>query len=584
MDPIAEIKQKIDIVDLIGGYIEIKKAGRNYKAACPFHGEKTPSFMISPELQIYKCFGCGEAGDIFSFHQKIEGIDFADSLKHLAERAHVILPEKSYDPDKKKRETMLKINEVSAKFYNFLLTKHKVGEVALKYLAEKRKLNSKTIEEFNIGYSPDSSDSLINFLKKRGFSLEEIVDAGLAVNKNGKFIDKFRKRIMFPLTGIDGKTVGFTARVMDDSLPKYLNTPETLVFHKSGFIFGLDKARLNLKHEGAVFVEGQMDVISAFQADIRNVMASSGTSLTVGQLKLLSRYTKDITFAFDSDKAGLMAIHRAIELAEKEDFNIKVLLMPKEYKDLDEFVQADGKGAKDYMKKGIPVYDFFLISSMKRNNPTNPIGKKKIMDELVPIFMKIVDPVLKDHYIKKISNEIDVSESVVTQLLNSGVTNKPISMKDEGNGLQGEMIRQSFEKYILAILLKTPLDMAQTVLYKLGQRDFVDPVLAEVFGELKKYLLGRKRKFEIAQFKKKFTPELAQIIDELYLWDLDNLFADENLLERELNKMFDQIKKNTAKRELKELSFKIRQAEGEGNQKLLTELSKQFKELSEKLL
>jgi DNA primase len=590
MDSIDEIKQKLDIVDLVGGYVEIKKAGRNYKGLCPFHSEKTPSFMVSPELQIYKCFGCGEGGDIFSFHQKIEGLDFPQSLERLAERVGVKLPKRPFDPERSKKKIIYELNDLTSRYYHYLLTEHKVGKPALKYLKEERGLTDEIIKEFNIGYSPDSWDSLYKFLNSKKYKNENLLSAGLIVNKKSGdgYIDKFRKRIIFPLIGVDGRIVGFTGRALGDGGPKYLNSPETPVFHKSSFLFGLDKAKVALKQDGAVFVEGQMDVISAHQAGVINVVASSGTSLTIGQLKLLSRYTRDITFAFDSDRAGLTAVHRAIDLAEKQDFHIKVAMIPEKYADLDEFVRAKPKKVKVFVSEGIPAYDFFLVSALRRHRMESPIGKKKAMAELIPIFSKISDPVLRDHYIKKISAEVDVTESVVASLLTDSGSEEAKSFLSpkvkETREQQFALSKKSREEYIIALLLKAPLESAQTMLYKLGQKDFTSIQLQEIFMSLKKYLVGRKRKFKIHHFAKRFEDDLKNLVDELYLWDIGELAENEEQLNKELENVFDLLKKKTAKGELKELGKQIKQAELENNEELLKELSQEFKELSEKLI
>jgi len=590
MDPIDEIKQKLDIVDLVGGYVEIKKAGKNYKGLCPFHSEKTPSMMVSPELQIYKCFGCGEGGDIFNFHQKVEGLDFVQSLEQLAEKTDVKLPKRSIDPERSKKKIIFELNELSAKYYQYLLTEHKVGKKALKYLKDDRGLTDETIEAFNLGYAPDSWDSLYKFLNGKKYKNEDLLAAGLIVKKRSGdgFIDKFRKRIIFPLIGVDGKVVGFTGRALGEGTPKYLNSPETLVFHKSSYLYGLDKSKVALKQEGALFVEDQMDVISAYQGGIGNVVASSGTSLTVGQLRLLSRYSPDITFAFDSDLAGLNAVHRAIDLSEKQGFNIKVVMIPEEYADLDEFVRAKPRKSKKVVTEGIPAYDFFLVSALRRHKVESPIGKKKAMSELVPIFSKISDPVLRDHYIKKISDELDVTESVVASVLSDaeGEEERIFSRAKSTDAVEPEFLvsKRSPEEYILALVLKAPLDTAQTILYKLGQKDFESETLQVIFTELKEYLRNRKKKFEIHHFVKKFEEDVQALVNELYLWDLGSLGDSEEALTRELESIFELLKKKTAKRELKELSTQIKQAETEKNEELLTELSQQFKELSEKLI
>ena len=585
MTPVEEIKQKIDIVDLVSGYVDLKKAGRNYRGLCPFHGEKTPSFMVSPELQIFKCFGCGKGGDLFTFHQEIEGIDFAASLEVLAERAGVKLEKRAYDPNKEKRKILFQINELAAQYYHFILTKHKVGKKALKYLKEKRKLTDKTIKEFMLGYSPDSWESLYGFLTKKKYKDDQILAAGLVVPaKNGGYVDKFRGRIIFPFTGIDGKVVGFSGRILGEGEPKYLNSPETEVFHKGSFLFGLDRAKVAIKKEGAVFVEGPVDVLSSYQNGIQNVVAPSGTALTVGQLKLISRYTQDMTFAFDPDFAGDKAIHRSIELAENQGINVKVGIIPGEYKDLDELIKSDLKKAKEILKDSVPVFDFFLVSVLKRQNVNDSIGKKKAMEELVPLFGKITDPVLKDHYVKKISNELDVSESVVADLISRPPNEAGSSFqKAELTQPDLEIIKRTSEEYIIALLLKIPLDMAHAVLYKLGQKDFTNEAFLEIFTELKTHLAKRKKKLDIEAFSKKLPEELKTTLDELYLWDLEYVIENEPVLERELNNTVEKIKKDTAKRDMKELSTRIKQAEATKNKKELTVLTKEFQELSEKL-
>lgn len=585
MTSVEEIKQKIDIVDLVSSYVDLKKAGRNYRGLCPFHGEKSPSFMVSPELQIFKCFGCGEAGDLFTFHQKIEGVDFGQTLEALAERAGVKLEKQIHDPNKEKRKVLFAINSLAVEYYKYILTKHKVGKKALKYLKDSRKLSDKTIEEFSLGYAPDSWDSLFGFLTKKKYTPEQILSAGLIVPGNrGGFIDKFRGRIVFPFTGIDGKSVGFTGRALGDEQPKYLNSPETDVFHKSTFLYGLDKAKIAVKKEGAVFVEGQMDLIAAHQAGIENVVAASGTSLTVGQLKVLSRYTQDVTFAFDTDLAGDNAVHRSIELAESQGMNVKVVIIPKEYKDLDELIKSDPKEAKEVLKNSVPIFDFFLISVLRKFDITNSIQKRKAMDELVPLFNKISDPVVKDHYVKRIAGDLDVSESVVADLLSKRPVEKPRFEREADTQKDLEVTRRTPEEYILALLLKAPLEISQSALHKLAQKDFSEERLVEIFTELKSQMKDRKRKLDIQAFNKKLPESLQPLLDELFLWDLEYVLETEAVLEKELSGTIDKIKRATAKKELKELRDKIRQAEAIKDKKGLAELTREFKELSEKLI
>ena len=299
MDQINEIKQKLDIVDVINPYVSLTKSGKNYKGVCPFHSENTPSFMVSQDLQLFKCFGCGEGGDIFKFIQKIEGVDFHQSLEILAEKAGVTLEKSSYDKEADNRKVLLEINHLAALFFQFILLKHPLGKPALEYVKKKRKMDDETIRNFGVGYALDSWDTLYRALSKKGDTAKDIVDAGLAVARsNGSgHIDKFRDRIMFPLVDINGKVVGFTGRTISNKEPKYLNTSSTPIFNKSTFLFCMDKAKVHIKKAGAIVVEGQMDALTSHQFGISNVVASGGTSLTTGQLKVLSRYTTDLILA-----------------------------------------------------------------------------------------------------------------------------------------------------------------------------------------------------------------------------------------------------------------------------------------------
>jgi DNA primase len=587
MDQISEIKSKIDIVELINGYVPLKKAGRNYKGVCPFHSEKTPSFMVSQELQIFKCFGCGESGDIYAFTQKIEGLDFPQTLEKLAEKAGVVLQKTHHDPEESKRKTIYSINKTASDFYHYLLLNHPAGKNALEYLTQKRGLSADTIKEFKLGYAPDTWDSLYKFLVKRKYNTNDLVSAGVITLKSSGegHIDKFRGRVVFPFVGLDEKILGFSGRDVVGREPKYLNTSETPVFHKSSFLFGLNKAKVALKQEGAVLVEGPFDVISAYQYGIKNVVAPSGTALTPGQLKLISRYTKDLILCFDPDSAGNTAMLRGIELAEAEDFNISTAVIPEKYADLDELLHKDLKTAKNILKEPIPVYDFFLYSSTKRNNKHTASGKKAIMQDLTPVLNKISNRVVLEHYIKKVSEELDIEESTIRSIINKRSSMDQYMEKEASKeGSAGKNIaKNSPPEYILALILKAPLDTAQTFLYKLGQKDFPSETGKEVFSELKEHLNGRKRKFDIKYFCNKFPEDTQTYINDLYLWDFEEILEDEKRLYSEMETTLSRIKKDTAKRELKELTEKIKQAEAEKNKDMITELSKKIKAVSEKL-
>jgi len=587
MDQISQIKQKLNVVDVVGGYVSLKKAGRNYRGLCPFHSEKTPSFMVSQELQIYKCFGCGAAGDIFDFVEHIEGVDFPAALEQLAERAGVKLEKSDLDPQGGLKKQIFFINELTTRFYQYLLLKHKIGKQALSYLTKDRKLSPGTIKEFSLGYAPDNWDSLYSFLSKKSIKAEDMLAAGVIVQKqsgNG-FVDKFRGRVMFPLMGVDGKVIGYTARTLLNREPKYLNTSETPVFHKTFFLFGLDKNKLNIKKEGVIFVEGQMDLISAYQAGIRNVVSVSGTSLTDNQLTLLARYTNDITFCFDADTAGIGASYRAIEMAEKRNFNIKIAVIPPPHKDIDDLIKSNVTEAKRILKESFPVYDFYIMTALKKYDKTSAMGKKSIMDELIPLFSKISNQVLLDHYTKRIASELEMLEDSVTMILKKG----KIEEKDTGSfdpAVNVIAYKKNPEGYLLALLFKSGIDIAKNFAYKVSLEYFQNEDLKTILENLQKFLKDKKKTFNVDVFIKKLDEGKRETASELYLWDLESVTDTESTdkIAKELDVTVKRIKNEFTRKSLKSLSDEIKMAEMAKETAKVEKLTKKFERLSKGLL
>lgn len=583
MDQINEIKQKLDIVDVVGSYVSLKKSGRNYKGLCPFHSEDSPSFMVSQELQIYKCFGCGEAGDMYKFVEKIEGVEFGKALEILADKAGVKLEKTSLNAHQDAQKKLLyEINHLACEYYSYLLTKHDAGKLGLKYLKDKRGLSDKTIKDFRLGFAPESWDSLFKALTKKGYKVEDLVSAGVVVKgSNSGYIDKFRGRVMFPLFSIDGKVVGFTGRTIADREPKYLNTGETAIFQKSNVLYALDKAKVSMKKEGCVFVEGQMDVISAHQAGITNVIASSGTAVTVGQLKIINRYTQDLVFCFDSDSAGEIAAQRAFELAEKEGFNIRVAVIPEGFKDIDEVIKADVNKAKSMIENSIPAYDYILIVALKKYDRNSAIGKKKIVESLIPVFSRLSNKVLLDHYTKRISEELNINENVVSELLSKKTSvheYTPEVKQPENSPILTKLAKNSSEDYLIALLLKAPLDSQKAFLYKLESQDFASPRFQSIYTSLKSQC-DNEKEFNIQSFIDTIDGNLKEVVSELYLWDLGNLSEKPTDYLQELNATFARVRKDTIKRELKNLTAQIKQAEAEKDSKILQTLTTRFKDL-----
>ena len=344
---VEEIKKKLDIVEVINKYVPLKKRGRHYVACCPFHQEKTPSFVVSTELQIYKCFGCGKAGDVFSFVQEYNRIDFREALEDLAKMAGVkLIQSVKMTQEESKKKILYEINREAAKFYHYILTKHSLGKEALEYL-HNRELKEDTIKKFMIGFSPKDSRLVVNYLLKKGYKIEEMVATGsfgVSQYNRKQIYDRFQDRVIFPQIDFRERIVGFSGRILptatNKNLAKYINSPETDVYHKSQMLFGLNLAKEAVKKENwALVVEGELDMISPYQIGMENVVAIKGTALTEDQLHLMSRYTDTIILGLDSDFAGNKASIRSIELAEKMGFEIKVLDLEGKYKDPDEAIK-----------------------------------------------------------------------------------------------------------------------------------------------------------------------------------------------------------------------------------------------------
>ena len=327
---IEEIKDRLNIVDVVSSYISVKKSGANYKAVCPFHNDKTPSLMISSAKQIWHCFGCGEGGNVFGFVMKYENIDFPEALQLLADRAGVVVPKfsKKNNAQDKQREILERINELAAKFYNQVLQKSSIAETARNYI-KYRGLTDRTVAQWQIGYAPEDFHTLENFLVKKGYTEKDLLAAGVSSSSNrGGIYDRFVNRVTFPIKNYAGNTVAFTARVLDTKAEtaKYINSPETLIYNKGKIIFGLYQAKQEIrKADCAVVVEGNLDVIACHEAGFKNVVGSSGTAFTYDQLVLLSRLTKNLKFAFDADDAGIIATRRALDLALELGFNVYIV-------------------------------------------------------------------------------------------------------------------------------------------------------------------------------------------------------------------------------------------------------------------
>ncbi|MBC2577508.1 DNA primase [Peptostreptococcus russellii] len=420
-DVIEEIKVRNDISEVISDYIQLRPSGSNYKGLCPFHNEKTPSFHVSTSKQIYKCFGCGEGGDVISFIMKVENLEFMDAVKFLANRCGIEINTNIDENTKKKLEKIKRFQEihvVAARFFYInLMQKNNPG---YKYLI-KRGLDEKTIKSFGLGYSLDSWDSLKNFLLKSGYSIEEIKECGLVgqSKKNNNYFDKFRNRVMFPIFDYKGNVIGFGGRVLDDSLPKYLNSEDTIIFNKRYNLYGLNFARKHIGNSRTlILVEGYMDLISMYQYGVKNVVATLGTALTDAQGQLIKKFADNVVLSYDSDQAGINASLRAINILEKCNLKAKVLDLGKS-KDPDEFVRANG--LDEMLKKVENASDalkFRLDTLYSSHDQSNPEETVEFLQKAVNILSYIKSPIELDFYIKYLSELTKTAPEVIRSELN----------------------------------------------------------------------------------------------------------------------------------------------------------------------
>lgn len=579
MDQVSQIRSKADIVSLISEYLPLKKMGRNFKANCPFHNEKTPSFVVSPERQIWHCFGCSKGGDAFTFLMEYERLEFPEALRILAQRVGIKLERFTgfSGETSSKKEKIYKLNRQVMDFYHYILLKHNAGKRALNYILEKRKIKEKIIETFMLGFSPVSAHALSDYLiKKKEYKKEDLIDAGLAYYRSGGIFDFFAGRIMFPLFDHRNNIIGFSGRVMDssDQDSKYINTRETFVYHKGDVFFGLNITKENIKKENqAIIMEGELDVISSFQTGITNAVAVKGTALTENQVSLISRFAQKVTLCFDEDKAGEAAIKRSLQNLEKKGLTTTVIVIPNG-KDPDESIKDNPYSFKKAVKEDINVYDYLISKNLTNFNKKTAEGKKKIGDELLPIIFGIENEIVKEHYYKKLSLELETSyESIVKQVqrLEKKQTDNLniVSLKDKKNR------KEILEEYLLALLFQSK--NIETLIKKIKNL-----VFEEMFGMLsfKKIFVSLLNYFEetdtfdTKKFSESLAVELLPSFDICFLKPVPK-FEDEKTYEKEVIKKCRELRLLYLKNKIKDLGEKIKLKEKTGEEQELRILNEE---------
>ncbi|MEK7178160.1 MAG: DNA primase, partial [Patescibacteria group bacterium] len=534
-DQVQEIKEKLNIVDVISGYLRLQKAGVNFKALCPFHNEKTPSFMVSPSRQSWHCFGsCGEGGDIFTFIEKIEGVEFPEALKILAEKAGIIL---KYDNPKLRSEKD-KAYEICEKATQFFTASLNNANVILDYL-HKRGLKDKTIDEWRLGYAPDSWGSLLLFLGKYGYREPEIEKAGLIL-RGVKYHDRFRNRLMFPIFDTNGRVVAFSGRIMNDIMPsktekadsgKYINSPETILYNKRRILYGLDRAKTEIrKADKVILVEGQMDVLLPWQDGIRNIVATSGTALTEDHLLVLKRLTNNLTLAFDMDEAGARATERGDLAAVQSGFNISVVNLLSG-KDPADFVKENPGEFSKIVNMAESIMSYYFRQTFKRFSPSggDEISleeKKFIVVDLLSKIKRLSSAVERSNWIRELSLRINVPERDLSEEMErleiAPDERTRNTLPSSKANIQAKARKEILSERLLALLLKKPELIAEAVKAAvfLPKNDF------EVLGAL----VASRNSF--SETRSALPADLRPHLDFLYLagdYELEKVGADFNV-------------------------------------------------------
>lgn len=564
------IKSKIDIVEFIGNYVTLKKAGRNFKALCPFHSEKTPSFIVSPERQTWHCFGsCAQGGDVIKFYEKWENIDFLEALKDLASKSGVVLQQFTPTIESALKEKLYEVNHLAGEFYHYLLTKHKLGQRVLNYLKD-RKIKDETIKNFLLGYAPNSWDALAKFLDKKGYQTDLLEKGGLLIKGNsGRYYDRFRGRLMFALKNTRGQVNGFSGRVIPpqaEKEAKYINSPETPIYIKGDILYGFDQSKESIKKTNeAIIVEGEFDFLLSFQAGMTNAVAIKGSALTENQTMLLKRYTENVILALDADFAGNEAAKRGIEIAENANLNVKVVNLP-EGKDPADCINEGAHLWKNALKAAVPIYDFIISQAFKKFDKSEVSGKRKISEEIIPFLAKIQNPIINSHYLKFLAKELNVTEesieSAVSQFQKKGTFAKAVKDKEQSPKKRNILL----EEHCLALIVQSEnaKDSLIKVLEICVMDDFDLNPVKNILEILKKFFV-KNTKFEVKKLNKLISPEISPAFDRAYLSELGSFLFDKDLFEKELTKTAKEIKKQSVRRNINALTTKIRQSQFEEN-------------------
>ncbi len=591
---IEEIRLSNDLINLAEEYTKLKRSGKSYKGLCPFHEEKTPSFSVDPDKQLYYCFGCGAGGNIYNFIMGIEGMNFPESIKYLADRAGIVLPEKKdnkkYKKRKNKQQKLYEIHDLVTKFYNYLLTEKEIGKQAYQYLKQ-RDFSDEIIDKFKLGFAPNRWQAVYSFLNKKGYSDQIIEKAGLILpRKSSGYYDRFRGRVMFSICDFRGQTVAFGGRIIEDiDQPKYLNSPETIIYNKSRNLYGLNWAKQSIQQSNqAIIVEGYTDVIRAHQFGVDNVIASLGTALTKEQAKLLKRYADKIYIAYDSDAAGAQATIRGLDILKQAGLQVKVIELPKE-QDPDDFISQHGKEKfLDLQSKALSLVDFKLKKIIKGRDLQQIDNKIEVVNNIIKVLAVINNKIELDEYIKQVAEEINISPKILRSELKDYLANKKSSKKsynkkrankDNKTKLKERLNENKSSYYhktveqLISFMLSNPkviLDVKQ----ELNKEDFREKAYQELITALFKLDLEKN------------SVDLNQLLQQLESQKAKDILLKESVNDQEqkynqaiINDYINKIKEYQIGLKLDKLEQKIAKVEQSGDDDRLMDLLQRYEQL-----
>ena len=584
-DTVEEVRNRSDIVEIISAYIPLKQKGKNFWALCPFHHEKTASFSVNPEKQIFYCFGCNSGGNAFNFLMQYEKMEFPEAVRALAEKYGIDVKTSKDTSGQLISNELYKVNDLAAAFYHDILLKKGVGDAARQYLS-KRGISENTLEEFRLGYAPDSWDSLITYTKKNGFGVELLLKTGLAFqSRKGGYHDMFRKRLLFPIFNVRGKVIGFGGRALvGNDLPKYLNSPDTRLYNKGRELYGLSHARDYIKESGyIIIVEGYMDFLTSFQGGVRNIVATLGTALTIEHIRVIKRYTSNVVIVYDGDAAGELASLRGLDMLVEEGLNVRIVTLP-EGLDPDDYVRS--RGAQEFRGKtssgAKDLFDYKLGLLLNKYDKSRLADKAIISREMLQTISKIDNAIIKSGYIKKLAEKLNIAESAILEELRK-VKTGPVRVNTQSGrdttissaraSAQANVPALLAEKMALGLLLEIP-DVLPEVEDILSPEYFNTPQMQRIADAILKLKENNLSITPASLMNYLKDDKLNQIVSEIAVIVDGIEDKKKNLLN-----CISWLRKNNLKVKLKNLEAKISSAQGAKDNNLLQGLMSQYNHL-----